>query len=110
MIPGDPKLLGVMNNTKWDELRLEMHALEQSPAWRTLSTEGYFSKADRDWFYHFRLGGYDGILHLDVQIENPEQRELVRAALRKVHVPGEETDEGFRVYGYLQDGQNSDYI
>jgi hypothetical protein len=94
-----------MNKTRWNELRLEMHALKPSPAWSMLSTKGYRSPPDQGWFYHFREGGYESILHLDIRVDTPAQRELVRSALRKVHVPGEETPEGFRVFGYLQDGR-----
>lgn len=99
-----------MNNTKWDELRLEMYALKPPPSWSTLSTNGYRSQPDREWFYHFRQGGYESILHLDIQVETSAQRELVRSALKKVHVPGEEMPDGFRVFGYLQDGQAADFI
>lgn len=99
-----------MNNTKWDELRLEMYALTPPPSWSTLSTNGYHSQPDREWFYHFRKGGYESILQLDIQVETPAQRELVRSALKKVHVPGEEMPDGFRVFGYLQDGQAAEFI
>jgi hypothetical protein len=100
----------VMNNTKWNELRLEMYALTPPPAWSTLSTNGYRSPPDHEWYYHFRDGGYDSILHVDILVKGAAQREMVRSALRKVHVPGEETPEGFRVFGYLQDGQAADYV
>ncbi len=99
-----------MNNTKWDELRLGMYALSPRPSWSTLSTNGYHSRLDYDWFYHFRDGGYASILHVDIRVETPAQRELVRAALKKIHVPGEETPDGFRVFGYLQGNQAADFI
>lgn len=99
-----------MNNTKWNELRLEMHALTPPPSWSTLSLNGYRSKPDREWFYHFREGEYETILHVDIQVDTPAQREHVRSALKKVHVPGEETTDGFRVFGYLQGGQAADFI
>lgn len=100
----------VMNKTKWDELRLQMYALAAPPAWSTLSTGGYHSQPDREWFYHFSEGGYEDILHVDIQVETPAEREIVRSALKAVHVPGEETSSGFRVFGYLHDGQGADYI
>ena len=100
----------VMNNTKWDELRLQMHALTPRPAWSTLSTSGYRSPPDREWFYHFREVGYEDILHLDIQVETSTARELVRSVLKAVHVPGEEIAGGFRVFGYLHDGQGADFI
>lgn len=99
-----------MNNTKWDELRLGMYALTPTPSWSTLSTNGYQSRPDREWFYHFRDGGYECILHVDIQVETPAQRERVRSVLKEVHVPGEETPDGFRVFGYLKDGQAAEFI
>jgi hypothetical protein len=47
---------------------------------------------------------------VDILVDNAAERELVRSALRRVHVPGDETPEGFRVFGYLQDGQAADFI
>lgn len=94
-----------MNNTKWDELRLAMYAIKPPPSWSTLSTTGYRSPPDREWFYHFRNGGYESILYVDIRVDSPIQRALVRSALKKVHVPGEELPEGFRVFGYFEDGQ-----
>lgn len=99
-----------MNNTKWNELRLAMYAISPPPCWSTLSTNGYRSPPDREWFYHFREGGYDSILYVDIHVDSPNQRELVRSALKEVHVPGEEMPEGFRVFGYIKDGQAAVYL
>lgn len=100
----------VMNNTKWNELRLQMSALTPPPAWSALSTSGYRSPPEREWFYHFREGGYEDILHVDIQVETPAERGIVRLVLKAVHVPGEETASGFRVFGYLYDGQGTAFI
>ncbi|HEY6519061.1 MAG TPA: DUF6678 family protein [Roseiarcus sp.] len=99
-----------MNNTKWNELRLEMYGIAPPPSWSTLSLNGYRSPPDREWFYHFRNGGYESILHLDIRVDTPAQRELVHSALKKVHVPGEEMPDGFRVFGYLQNGQGAAFL
>ncbi len=99
-----------MNNTKWDELRLAMYALDPSPAWSTLSTGGYKSRPDSEWFYHFRDGGYRAIVHVDIFAADAGQRASIRSALSAIHVPGEETPEGFRIFGYLRDGQSADFI
>lgn len=104
------QLLPAMNNTKWDELRLEMYSLTPPPAWSTLSIKGYQSPTDREWFYHFKAGRYDDILHVDIHVETSEQRHLVRSALRRIHVPGEENSSGFRIFGYLHTGQFANYI
>jgi len=100
----------VMNNTKWDELRLVMYALTPPPLWSTLSTNSHKSRPDREWCYHFREGGYEDILQLDIQVETQEQRERVREALKRVHVPGEETTEGLRVFGHVPDGRAAEFI
>lgn len=101
-----------MNDTKWNELRLAMYELKPTPAYSTLATNGYQSPPDKEWFYHLRStdSGYEYILHVDILAENSEQRELIRSALQQIHVPGEETAQGFRVFGYLQEGQAADYI
>lgn len=100
----------VMNNTKWNELRLAMYALDPSPAWSTLSTNGYRSRRDTEWFYHFRDGGYGDIVHVDIIVADDAMRQRVRNALRSIQVPGEEVEEGFRVFGYAADGQFVDYL
>lgn len=100
----------VMNNTKWNELRLAMYALKPAPKWSTLSTEGHEYGPDGEWFYHFRNGGYEDIAHVDIHTETPAQRESVRVALQRIHVPGEETAKGFRVFGYIRDGEGVDYL
>ncbi len=47
-------LVAVMNDTKWDELRLAMYELEPSPAYRTKCWEnGYIPPWDGEWFHHF---------------------------------------------------------
>lgn len=99
-----------MNNTKWNELRLEMDALDPTPSWSTMCTNGHRSDPDREWFHHSRAGGYDDILYVDILVDDLVQRELVRSALKRIHVPGEEMSSGFRVLGYLQDGQTADFI
>lgn len=101
-----PHLISVMNNTKWDELRLAMFELEPKPAWRTKCWEnGYVTSWDREWFYHFREGGYEIAEWVEIRIESKEQRHSVLTVLERVHVPTEEISDGFRVYGYIQPGQ-----
>ncbi|MCM5692470.1 hypothetical protein Q1M64_21560 [Sinorhizobium meliloti] len=100
----------VMNNTKWDELRLAMHALDRRPLWRCKDVNGHYSDDDREWFYHFRSGGYASILYADITADDPSHREAIRAALKAIHLPGEETEAGFRVFGYGQKGQTLDYL
>jgi hypothetical protein len=100
----------VMNNTKWDELRLAMHEIERPTTYRCMTTTGHYSAPDAEWFYHFRAGGYDDIRYVDIFTDDPRHREQIGRALKRIHVPGEETEGGFRVYGYALPGQALDYI
>ena len=101
---------GVMNNTKWEELRLAMYRTEPAPRYRCMTINGYYSHATTEWFYHFRAGGYDDIRYVDIFAESQPHREQISSALKKIHLPGEETGDGFRVYGYALPGQNLDYL
>lgn len=89
----------LIRQIKWDELRLWMYALAPPPIWSTLSASGYRSQPDREWFHHFREGGYEDILCVDIQVQTPAEREAIGLALKAAHVPGEETSSGFRVFG-----------
>jgi hypothetical protein len=102
----------VMNNTKWDELRLAMYGLgELTPAWRTRDIKtGYISSWDREWFYHFRNDGYDWIEWVEIQLTSPEQEAAVLAALVPIHVPGEKIEHGVRVYGHVPIGKAVNYF
>ena len=100
-----------MNNTKWDELRLAMYSLEPTPRWRTKDVDsGYESDWDREWFYHFREGGYDTIEWVEIEVPPETERETILKVLRQIHVPGEPTELGFRVFGYSPSGESVDYL
>ncbi|MEN3930581.1 DUF6678 family protein [Microvirga sp. W0021] len=101
-----------MNNTKWDELRLAMYNLtDLSPMWRTLDTEkDYLSPWDGEWFYHFRNGGYEFIKWVEIEVLTAQQEQAVLAQLKKIHVPGERTENGFRVFGYVETGTEVNYL
>ena len=103
---------GVMNNTKWEELRLAMYGLgELTPAWRTRDIKtGYVSSWDKEWFYHFRNGGYDTIEWVEIQLTSPEQRAAVLAALVSIHAPGERVEQGVRIFGYVPVGTVVGYL
>jgi hypothetical protein len=105
-------MIGLMNDTKWDELRRGMYELgELTPKWRTRDVlKGFVSPWDLEWFYHFRNGGYDTIEWVDIATTTDEQRIAVRRVLRSIHVPGEEADYGFRVFGYAPPGQYVEYL
>jgi hypothetical protein len=92
----------VMNDTKWDELRLGMYGLgDLRPRWRTKDVSGYTSEWDGEWFYHFRAGGYTTIEWVEISVTSPEQDAAVLELLQKVHVPGHRVEQGYRVYGHV---------
>ena len=102
----------VMNDKKWEELRLAMYELgELTPAWRIRNIEsGSVGQWDKEWFYHFRDGGYKSIEWVEIKTLSPEQEVAVLEALSSIHVPGERISEGYRVYGHVQIGKNVDYL
>ena len=101
-----------MNNTKWTELQGAMYELgSQCPEWRNkICTTGYISSWDDEWYYHFSTGGFKDIEWIELKIENDLQKSLVLKELKKIHVPGHETENGFRVYGYIHPGNEVNYL
>jgi hypothetical protein len=105
------RVSGLMNNTKWDELRLAMSQLGSlHPMWRTRDVSGYVSPWDGEWFYHFRAGGYESIEWAEIRITTRKQDIAVFDALKQIHLPGERIEGGFRIYGYVPDGTPVRYI
>ena len=101
----------LMNNTKWDELRLAMYNLgKRSPSFRTKDLTGYLSEWDGEWLYHFRGTGYVSIEWVEIQVLSAEQDAAVLALLREIHLPGRRIEKGFRIYGYARDGAAIDYL
>lgn len=99
-----------MNDTKWNELRLAMDAINPSPRWTVMNLNGYQSGPDRDWLHHFRAGGYRDILYVDIYADDTAHKEALRAALTQIRLPGEDTESGFRIYGYSEPGQALKYL
>lgn len=81
-------MLPVMNNAKWKEIQEAMYGLQHKPQWRTQSLKnGYISNWDSEWFYHFSEGGFDDIEWVEIKTEN-----------------------GFKVFGYVREGELVDYL
>lgn len=106
----------LMSNTKWNELRLAMYGLGRTqgklaPRWRTLCVQNdYLSPWDREWFYHFRNGGYESIQWVEIAADTDEQRDEILTELKKIHLPGERTEIGFRIFGYAKSNVAVNYI
>ena len=100
-----------MNNTKWKEIQKAMHGLQESPQWRTRCiTNSYISNWYGDWFYHFSEGGFEDIEWVEIKTENEGQSKLILSLLKSIHMSGIKTESGFKVYGYLPDGESIDYL
>jgi hypothetical protein len=65
---------------------------------------------DGEWFYHFRGSGYETIEWVDLKSESSKQREAVRMCLKEINVPGIETGNGFRVFGWVRADEQVAYI
>lgn len=78
-----------MNNTKWHELQMAMYDLKENhPKWLSKCIDNeYISQCDGEWYYHFSEGGFKDLEWVEIKIEN-----------------------GYRIYGYIQDGKSIDYI
>lgn len=102
----------LMNNTKWDEIRLGMSALgDLSPKWRTKDVENHhICEWDSEWFYHFRIGGYECIEWLEIATSSSERVAVVGTVLQRIRVPGEQIGSVFRVFGYAPIGKIVDYL
>ncbi|MFC5476331.1 DUF6678 family protein [Paraherbaspirillum soli] len=101
----------LMNNTKWNEIRLAMNAICPSPQYRTQCIDNqYVSGWDHDWLYHFPIGGYDGIEWLEISCDTPQQKAAVLKALCTIHVPGKCSGNGCFVYGYGTVGSVINYL
>ena len=96
----------VMNDTKWEELRLAMSELaEQHPQFRIQDLGRREPWPwDGEWCDHFRLRPYREIEWVDLRVRSETQRVLVRERLQQIHVPGIETETGFRVFGWIAPG------
>jgi hypothetical protein len=63
-----------------------------------------------EWYYHFCEGRYASIEWVEIRVNSSDQEPAVWSALRAVHVPGERTEQGFRVYGYAAPGMSLSYL
>jgi hypothetical protein len=43
-------------------------------------------------------------------VKTARQRELVRAIVKRIRFAGQETAEGFRIFGYVRNSEPANYI
>ena len=104
-------MIPLMNNTKWNELRIGMYGLGAlAPQFRVRNVHsGCVGNWDGEWFYHF-CGRHEEDEWVEIAVTSDAQREAVLQVLRSVHVPGEVTETGFRIFGYAPLGAVVDYL
>lgn len=61
---------------------------------------GYICPWDGEWYYHFRVDGYEGIEWLEIRLADDDITSYVISKLKEIHVPGEIDGKVVRVYGY----------
>ena len=105
-------LAPILNDTKWEELRLAMYALgSESPRFRAKDIKtSQPGPWDGEWFYHFRDGGYRSLEWVELQLRDQSQRDAVARILASINLPGMHTDAGFIVYGHVVPGAPIEYI
>lgn len=105
-------MIGVSNNTKWEELRVAMYALgTNSPHFRIKDRgRDELWPWDNEWYYHFRCPSYEAIEWVDIRASTLQHRETIHDRLRRIHLPGIETTDGFRVFGWVPSRQPIAYI
>lgn len=100
----------LMNNTKWEEIRLAMYEYPVAILWRVKNIDNsYLSNWDGEWFYHFKSGGYNTIEWLEIKVDDEKIKNDILSILRRIHVPGVVLENSIKVYGYSK-GEFVDYI
>ena len=105
-------MYSVMNDTKWLELQAGMINLEVcSPQFRVSNIENdYISNWDGEWYYHFSDGGFKDIKWVELKIVSELQMKEVHKVLKAINLPGCLTENGFKIFGYVNNGQAVNYI
>ena len=105
-------LAPLLNDAKWDELRLAMYDLgPRSPQFRVKEVAAEQPGPwDGEWFYHFRVGGYRTIEWIELELCNQSERDEIASILASINLPGAHTDKGFIIYGHVAPGFSVEYI
>ncbi len=100
----------LMNDTKWEELRLAMYDVRPAPRFVQVTTAGQSYGPDREWFYHFREPPYRELLRVEIYADDAAHRLEIRPKLEAIHLPGKETSGGFVSVGDCEPGDVGDVI
>lgn len=105
-------MYSVMNDTKWLELQAAMLNMEfESPKWRVSNIKNdYISNWDGGWYYHFSEGGFKDLKWVEIRIDNEKQRIKVLKLIQAINLPGSETEQGFKILGYVNKCEFVNYL
>jgi hypothetical protein len=95
------------------ELRAAMLGLDgaDQPDFRCKDLEsGVLGRRDGEWYYHWQDGGWESMEWAELSVKTARQRDLVRTVLKRIRFAGEEIAEGFRIFGYVRNGQPANHI
>ncbi|KPA22136.1 hypothetical protein shim_15830 [Shimia sp. SK013] len=101
-----PNHYSVCNDTKWLELRACMLAVPPAlrPSFRSkFLLNGYVSRWDSEWHYHFLEGGFTNVEWFDLKFELSPTEALVNDILA-IGLAGFGTEHGVRLLGYAPNG------
>jgi Family of unknown function (DUF6678) len=101
----------VMNNTKWQELRLGI-LQSNTRIWfrgKNLDSEA-IGQWDCEWYHHFDLGGHEATEWYELRADTDEGKRAIEAVLRTYHIPVEMRDGIYRIYGYVDDTSDINYL
>jgi hypothetical protein len=101
---------GAMNNTKWEELRLAMYgisSLHQAINACALAATTRMQRPNGLSLPKWRIRRRSICRHIRGK---PTSSRADQKRPEDIHLPGEETNDGFRVYGYALPGQTLDYL
>jgi hypothetical protein len=106
-----PRKTSVMNDTKWQELRLGILRSNERVYFRgkNLGSDS-IGQWDSEWYYHFNLDGHDETEWYELKADTEEGRRAIEDVLRTYHVPVELRDGVYRIYGYADDASDITYL
>jgi hypothetical protein len=100
-----------MNIPKWEELRLAMLSFERQPPWRTRDAEkGMNHPGTPNGSITSASAAFTPQSGLRLPHRVPSTFRKLKEALARLHVPGERTEDGFKVYGFIPIGKALDYV
>jgi len=98
------QLVGLANNTKWNELISAIRCLEDwKPSYRSKSVSGYISEWDVEWTYHLPFP-FMAVEWFDISLEHSfEHNDLIlkiKSLVKEIGFEFEIQNNVLRIWGY----------